>query len=136
VLSKLSNIVKEAQQRALDCADQALTVSAEARAEWIKMERGWAHLAETYLLADSLQRYLLDFYRIGPDESPPDRLKQKDTPSSASINVPVPSLGDASDKWHSLARECQRKAELERNEVVKRRWLELARGWELMATKR
>jgi hypothetical protein len=125
MLLKLSNLVREAQEHALNCAACVARAStAEAKQEWRQIETGWMHLAETYLLVENLQHYLLSMdvggeEKIEPPQHPRterDRADESDAPGNES-------------RYRLLADACRRKADAEPSAQGKIRWLELAEDW-------
>jgi len=61
---KLAEHIRDAQERALYCAEHAaMANSPNARAEWVELEHGWSRLAESYLFVESVERFILDMDR-------------------------------------------------------------------------
>jgi|KBSSwiStaDraftv2_1062776.scaffolds.fasta_scaffold1857501_2 hypothetical protein len=64
MLLKLAEHIRDAQERALYCAEHAaMANSPNARAEWVELEHGWSRLAESYLFVESVERFILDMDR-------------------------------------------------------------------------
>src|SRR5262245_14476205 len=128
MLLKLSDIVREAQDHAINCVEQADKASSpEAEEDWRRLERGWVRLAESYLLVDSLQRYLFDVDQSNEPGTEPLLWASRaaETGSSASES-----------KYRLFAEECRRKSEAEPTEYGKRRWADIAADWHRLAERK
>jgi hypothetical protein len=60
MLQKLGAHIAACEERAADCGRRAgETTDPEGKAELLNFERSWAHLARSYELVESLERFLL-----------------------------------------------------------------------------
>ena len=64
MLQKLGDHIRAYHERAAECAEQAKTETNEKiRADLLKMEKTWLHLAKSYEFVQSLESFLLDAHR-------------------------------------------------------------------------
>ena len=80
MLLKLSNHIAACYERAADARQRAEhTLDAGLKAELLKIERSWTHLARSYEAVEAVERFLLSAYnerkrdRDDPTDSDPGR---------------------------------------------------------------
>jgi hypothetical protein len=67
MLLKLADHIRYAQERALQCAERAERANDPAsRVEWRDIERGWQRLAESYMLVERREAFLVDANKRAP----------------------------------------------------------------------
>ena len=83
MLGKLTESIANAYRRAADCAEKAArATSPEVKASYLRMERGWLKLAQSYELSERLERFINEFARRRNTVAPVNQVQLYTPPCS------------------------------------------------------